>query len=69
MMSSSTGRRGEGMKSPPVVYATGIMHVWSHVCGIPRMSAIAGWSSWCAVVSTVPSPRLRAASWKLHTDG
>ena len=45
MMTSATGLRDERAKSPPVVYATGISAVWCHAAGMPRISAMAGWSA------------------------
>ncbi len=41
-ITSSTTRRGERRKLPPVVSATGIRQVWSHEVGMPRILAIAG---------------------------
>ncbi len=46
MIDSSTGARGEGTKSPPVVWATGNSAVWYHVFGMPRMAAMVSWSDW-----------------------
>src|SRR5687768_2697600 len=40
MITSSTGRLGEGLKSSPFVYATGISATWNQLVGIPSTSAI-----------------------------
>ena len=40
MMTSSTGRRGDGAKSSPFVYATGISATWNQLVGMPSTSAI-----------------------------
>ena len=43
--------------------------VWTTPSGIPSSSAASAANGRCSVVNAEPSPRLRSASWKLHTAG
>src|SRR3954466_12024403 len=66
---SSTGRRRAGLKSSPLVYATGMSAACVTVSGMPSSRLASCSYARCRVVNTEPSPRLRSASWKFHTAG
>ena len=66
---SRTGRRRAGRRSLPRRWATGMSAAWVTFSGMPRSSAMAWCSSRWTVVIAEARPRLRNASWKLHTAG
>ena len=62
--------RSAGLKSVPLVNASGLRHTCCTVSnGIPTMSATACSCMRCTEVQQVPRPRARAASMKLHMAG
>jgi hypothetical protein len=65
----SGGGRSAGLKSVPIVYATGNIATWVTPSGMPSTSRATSWFHRCAVVHTVPRPRERRASTKLQAAG
>src|SRR5690606_36200920 len=68
-MMASRSRRAPGLKSVPIVWATGMRAPCITLSGRPSSSAAAcSWIRW-SVVQQVPRPRDRAASMKLQVAG
>ena len=66
----SSGLRGPGRNSSPIVWATGIIAACiTSSYGMPSRSAASRSCGRCNVVQQVPNPRARAASMKLQTAG
>ena len=65
----SGGGRSAGLKSKPIVCATGNIATCVTPSGMPSSSAAARSFDRWAVVHTVPSPRERSARTKLHAAG